>query len=280
MRNWRDSVCKAATPARVSDYRVFVGNQPSGSLAPIDAHYDRHNELIAIARPERLDADPIAGGLAIVGFVANVEEYVREMIGRILNLCPIARRNCSSKKVNLSTVLWHRDHKSMIGRTVVEHTSLAGSSDIKTALGYIGFTISSAHQVSGVLDEFDRICQLRHAFVHSGRIMPGKNADGLGIGSERIGLNLAATFSGIQEVAAVCQATTVALNNDLFELLCRRWAIDWRLEPDWSEDDSERRFNSIWLACHSKRDKDAKLVPDSMRPKTAMKLILEEFNLV
>ena len=139
-----------------------------------------------------------------------------------------------------------------MARGALEAFSLASSANVKkTLFDFLGYQVRKSDRVFGVLDEFDKVCELRHCAVHSGAIVPGKNAVKLGIAPIAGTPTLAIGFSQVQECAAVCTSLAVSLNLDLFGAIAERWATTWRNQRSWTAKTEHEHFKELWNAFYS-----------------------------
>jgi hypothetical protein len=85
------------------------------------------------------------------------------------------------KNINMGAVLWHG--QTAFSRAAFEHFSLADIDKIRTcSRDFLGFDIKKTTNTYAALDEFDKVCELRHGVVHAGGFLPGKNAIKLMVG--------------------------------------------------------------------------------------------------
>ncbi len=112
-----------------------------------------------------------------------------------------------------------------------------------------------------LLDEFDKLCQIRHAIVHSSRILAGKNAVRLNIPPSSQKVLVKTGYAQLQECASICTSCVMTMNLKLFEEMITRWAIHWRKIDDfWNSIDENHSFTDIWDVFSSEIDRtDAQL---------------------
>ena len=112
-----------------------------------------------------------------------------------------------------------------------------------------------------MLDEFDKLCQMRHAIVHSSLILAGKNAVRLNVPPNNQKVLVNTGYAQLQECASICTSCVMALNLKLFEEMMTRWAINWRKIDDfWNIIDENHYFTGMWDVFSSEIDRtDAQL---------------------
>ncbi len=107
-----------------------------------------------------------------------------------------------------------------------------------------------------LLDEFDKLCQIRHAIVHSSRILAGKNAVRLNIPPSSQKVLVKTGYAQLQECASICTSCVMTMNLKLFEEMITRWAIHWRKTDDfWNSIDENHSFTGIWDVFSSEIDR-------------------------
>lgn len=260
MVDWRRAVCRdARTPPRV-DIEHYVSEDNSPEVAPIDSFYRRFSELIRAASPSYLQSHPIAGPVFYAGIFACIEEFIRELVGRLIAICPVAQKCCSAQQIHLGSAIWHRGN--VVSRGALEHFSLAGKKNLEsTLLKFLGVKLSQRHEAFDLLDDFERLAELRHAVVHSGFVLPGKNALALGLDTTKQRRVISIGFDELQESADVISELAVALNRDLFQEFCARWSSDWRQGAFWLSKTPHQHFKSIWDIFYSVTDGGSGNIP-------------------
>ena len=256
---WHDSISQNVGPASIADIRRYV--VPSGAAAesPIDMFYRASRDLLLVGTPTFLSAHPSMGPLLMVGLVSTTENYFRDILTRVIRLCPISRAASADQAVKLGSVVWHGGVDAERG--AFEHLSFAGGDNIiSTAKKFTGYNIRR----TTVVDEFDRVCDLRHGIVHSSAILPGKNAIRLNLPATSTAQRIVVSFAELQEVADVCTSLVVSVNQELFVELCRRWNREWPLKASWLPSRSHAMFKSVWQTFHSEIDKTNGTIPSPM----------------
>ena len=67
------------------------------------------------------------------------------------------------------------------------------------------------------------------------------------------------SYALLQSAARVCTCFVQAANNELFEMLVQRWAVEWRKLPSWTQE-QEILLKTIHESFLSKRDKKNKSI--------------------
>lgn len=277
MTEWRACVCRPSSSVRVDDANAFVKESEAGrSISAIDEFYAELKRILNAVPPDYLDEHPSMGPFAFVGVVAVTEEYIRALLGSIIGVCPISQAKASGKSINLGSAVWHGS--GVLSRGAFEHMSFASADAIKKTLrDFVGVEVKKSDRVHGVLDEFETICEVRHAAVHSGVSIPGKNALKLNLykGVDRSRLSIG--FSEVQLCASICTELAVSLNLDLFQEMVRRWATEWRECASWSDSKANAQFRVIWDLFHSQFDHEKGLIQEPLTIIKCRNRALREF---
>ncbi|MHB8101440.1 MAG: hypothetical protein ACYDEF_04510 [Methanosarcina sp.] len=253
--DWRDSVNQKLGPARVSDISKYI--DPSHlpeDCSPIDRFYLSTQELLKISIPDFFEKNPLIGPLILVGFVSATENYFREIFSQLIHICPIAKHNSTDKKINIASALWYG--KNFVARGAFEDHSFASAYTItKTCKDYLGYDLKCAKKADSIFNEFDKICELRHCIVHCNSIIAGKNAIKLGLKNENDNtIKVSIDYPKLQECGLICTCLVTSVNTELFELIARRWAVDWPKLPSWDPKDEYVLFKKTWNLFYSNTD--------------------------
>lgn len=240
-----------------------------GVASPIDMYKRTVGEILAYGTDARLTESSQLGRLLFLGIVSAAEAYFRGILASCIEMCPLCRNEASARQINLGGLLWHgRDGFS---RSAFEHMSFASREDLKKATkDYLGFTLRD-EDFRSILDEYSVVCNLRHGIVHCDGFLPGRNAVQLDIPRFALPVRIVVGFEQLQSVAAVVGNLVLVLNRELFHLMCRRWAIDWRSRADWIPEEADDMFRLIWdtfrsrLEFGDRSDNDGVARSDCMR---------------
>lgn len=279
MINWKNCVNKSAGNERVQDIQSYLTNEISDYKAPIDAFYTEVKKIVMYcSNILMLEENSFLGPLLYVGIISRTENYIREILAECIKICPICKKELANRNVSLGSMMWQRNGEFENG--IFENISFSDSSAIKKELrNCLKVEINKKELLSELLDEFDKLCQMRHAIVHSSRALAGKNAIQLNIPPSSEKLSIRVGYAQLQECASICTACAMAFNLKLFEVMGQRWAVDWRRLTDfWNEEKSDEYFSKIWDAFSSVLDRSE---PDlaEMTKEECIKAIRIEYQL-
>lgn len=247
--SWRNSVNQTVGVARISDINHYVRVETPRAEAPIDIFYRSSQDLLRVGTPPFLSANPAMGPLLLVGLVSATENFFRDALARIIQICPIAKAASADQSIKLGSVVWHGAID--VERGAFDHISFADVDNVvSSSKKFIGYQI----QKSGILKEFEKICELRHSVVHSGAVIAGKNAIRLQIPATSGALRVGIGFAELQEAGDVCTTLVASVNTELFNEMARRWAVEWPKLPSWDSTQRHARFRALWEIFYSTRD--------------------------
>lgn len=279
--DWRKAVCQPALPARINDVHKYVTEASTIDESPVDAFYRTSQEILRAATLQFITNHPAVAGLFLVGLVSATENYFRDVLSRVVTLCPVAQEAAASQQIALSSVIWHGGDNAP-ERGALELKSLASAENLRKAFKDFakldGKWIEKAKTLNGAIDEFDKVCEFRHNLVHSGAVLAGRNAVALQIRGPGRAMMVAPGYAEIQEVADVCTNLVISANTELFAVLAERWAGDWRKKPNWDPGAEHALFKEIWALFRSQRDDANNTIPERVSLIRARNAIRAEFS--
>ncbi|MDR3565533.1 MAG: hypothetical protein P4N59_29415 [Negativicutes bacterium] len=279
MSDWRNSTNQSCAQERISDISTYITATSMVPKSPIDVFYKSIREILVTAVPTFFTQHPSIGPLLLVGIVSATENYFRDVLSRVIQICPIAQSSSAAKSINLGSVIWHSGVN--LERGTFEHISLAGAeSIITTCKQYLKFDIDNTGLTFAILEEYDKVCELRHSIVHSGAIIAGKNAIKLGISPCCDIITIKIGFDQLQECASICSTLVVSFNTDIFEALCKRWAVDWRRRSSWNPGKQNEIFHKLWKICFSEIDNSNGAIMERLSMVKCRNKVKQEFGLI
>jgi len=273
---WKQLISQSVGQEVLPDASTFIERKVRSTNSPIDEFYKESRALLSNITPS-LDSSTWTGSMHVVALVSTTENYFRSILALILTICNKSKKNAANHPINFGSVMWHpNDH---IERGAFEHLSFSEAKKIAEATRkYVGIELNNSDLLP-VLNEYTKVCELRHSIVHSARIMAGKNALILDIPTSQDELVISIGYGQLQNIAAVCTTLIVAYNQTMFEEMCKRWATSWRKNQSWSIDQENESMKKIWHAFHSKTDKADNTIPVKGTWVKCRNLVKKEFNL-
>lgn len=257
MINWRNCVNNSTGNERIQDIQTYLKKEITDYKAPNDEFYAEVKRIVIYSSDmHMLEENDFLGPLLYVGIISKTENYIREILAECIRLCPICKKETANRNVSLGSMMWQKNGE--FERGVFENISFSDSSAIKKELkNCLHVDIKKNDLLSELLDEFDRLCQMRHAIVHSSRVLAGKNAIQLSIPPSNEKLSIKVEYAQLQECASICTACVMAFNLKLFEVMVHRWAVDWRhLTHFWDTEKEDEYFSIIWNVFSSVIDRE------------------------
>lgn len=249
----------------MTDLRDFANVNPSApsptdpanfieayeECCPIDDFYSARTDLIRLADPH-LMANKRHGRLLLLGIISAFENYCRGILSGCIFICPHCQSISSEKTINLGGALWY-GKSGALHRSAFDLKSFADSEEVlKTFRQYVGLELKQT-VFATALGDFERLMQFRHAIVHSDGVLSGRNAIKLEIEREGRPLRVVITFDDFQNSVASISAFAETLNRELFDLFCRRWAVEWRGRADWDPAKERQKLQNFFDLFVSKR---------------------------
>ena len=213
---------------------------------PIDSYVEYSRSPLGFGTETNLKQNSYLGGLLLLGAVSAAEAYFRSIFSMILEICPISREHSAEKQINLGGVLWHGPRE--FRRSAFEHLTFCSKNDVqKHTKAYLKFDLKDS-QFRGPLDEFEKVCHLRHGLVHNAGVLPGRNAVQIGAKNHGKPVRISLDFGRLQRSIAVIDTLVLTFNRELFDEMCDRWATSWRKRSDWDGKKENEVFDFIWDA--------------------------------
>jgi hypothetical protein len=244
----------------------------------IDHFYAGTHQILTKITPDffKTYGDDMAG-LMFVGLISSTEDYFRNILGFVLATCPIARAHAADEKVQLGSLLWAKGQ--LQNRSAFEFMAFSSADNIRKALtNFAHHQVRHGGALEEMLKEYDKLCELRHAVVHSGHLVAGKNALKLALRNNGYPLKVALNYAGLQSTGAVCTALVQAANTELFEGLVGRWAKDWRRLASWDASQETKLFKTLRTGFLSRRDYNNRAIPNISERKL-LQQIRQTYNL-
>ncbi|NMY76839.1 hypothetical protein [Pseudomonas sp. WS 5071] len=249
--DWKQAVSASATTVRINDISDYVrANTEFGS--PIDMFYADRNRLLSAISPNYAQLNPTVLPLVLVGLISLTENYFREIFAGIIVQCPKAKEKSASKALNLATAWFGYGE---LEKGAFENTSFSDAETVKKNIqSLIGLQITDSSQILTPLEEFDKLCELRHAIVHSAGLLAGKNAIKLQLPRSQNSVKVTVGFSELQEAAEICTSLVCAVNLELYIHISKRWLNEWPRTAAYRNEDFNRLFKNVWNLFYSSVD--------------------------
>ena len=252
--DWHKAVCRPGATSRPPAFNAYVSVAGPSKRSPIDEYLLATEAVLKRGDPAFFASQPELSGLMLVAVVSHAENYFRELFARLLVVCPISQGKSAQRDMKLGSVIWYRS--GQLERGAFEHFSFAGSDNIiETLSRYFDIQIDQKSDPYALLQQFDLLCELRHAIVHSAGIVSGKNAMKLQLAKTRANVYVHVDFQRFQEATELCTALVCSMNIELFRKFAERWRDKWPgCIAGWNARAARERFARLWAVFASSLD--------------------------
>lgn len=237
----------------VVDADKFLKDLGDSRDSPVDGFYDYTTSLIKLGDNEFLQEDPIHGRLLLLGLIGAAEHYFRSTLAGLITRCPLCQQCAGSHLVPLSAVSYYSRDTLPYG--LLEGVSLSSADEIRRRTSKLTpFSITERSSVDVALNQFDMLCQLRHAAIHARGELGVRNmlCMGIRISDDSKQQTLAIAFPTFQAAVAVCRSAVQAYNRFMFEAVVTEWIGAPVFQGTWAVD--KARFEDLFNLFRSRRD--------------------------
>ena len=216
----------------------------------IDDYFARGDFLVQQSIEPTFGSSPELLRLLLLGLLSATESYFRSILASLLELCPFSREHSKPQVFTLGAADYYKGRQ--LGLAILEQKPLSGAAEVRKHTEKLtGFNIRQGSSVEAALRDFDKLCHLRHAAVHSYGEFGGHNLRVLELEPEsRSCLNL--DRFKFQRLIGASHNVVRAYNGFLFENVVGRWIDKCFLNGTWQED--REQFRSLFMAFRSKHD--------------------------
>lgn len=167
----------------------------------------------------------VKANLAIIGIVSGVESYFRAIIRRVLISDEDSRAHSYRNKVSYGAVLFHLSH--LLPEALLEDsTFISKETIVKNVKNFLGLPINPQQipALDAALDEFEKVCHLRHCIAHRSGLLGSKNAIELGLEkfSSYLEKPISPTLDSVNNVFNICQNLVLEFNDQIFDCIITR----------------------------------------------------------
>lgn len=190
----------------------------ASSASAYDEFQTQFTDLIRVAGEAK---DPLMVRLCLLGMTSITEEYFRAVLSGITRICPKSYVKAAKESISVAASLYYP--KDGMGYALIEHLSLSDADAIKKqTIRLCDLQIPDSSSLSEALKEFDKVCHLRHAAIHSNGRLSALNAVNIGIAGDAT-FKIALTLTSFQDIAEICLNTVRAYNRFIWEKTLDRW---------------------------------------------------------
>jgi hypothetical protein len=231
----------------------FDGAYIETNNSPIDNCIEKIEQLNLIhaqysANPASADNMSTTYNLILLGYISAIESYIRETVRKIIIIDKISRIACELEEINYGAAINYPKH--LLPEVILEKASFASKKNIIDSFKkFLGLEGHQPDELIKTLDEFEKICHLRHCIVHRFGKLGSQNAIKFGLDSHSsiIEKPLKLDVNMAYDLSIICTNTVLVVNRYLFNKILERTAVKhtnfwtWDLRKDKSK--FEKYFN-------------------------------------
>ena len=216
---------------------LFDNTHTHQSISPIDLFFNQTNKLNTFLLPDNYDHT--LANLVLLGYISAVESYFRAIVRKCILVDKISQQKSSEQTLTYGAATYHTS--DMLPEALLEQISFANKKNIaKCFQDYLDINMQPSTELSSILGEFEKICQLRHCIVHRFSFLGSNNAMKLGLESHSslIEKPIRIEYEHIQDIFSCLDLTVRVCNNFLFRKIITRayesatlsWSWDYRID--------------------------------------------------
>lgn len=249
--------CCAPARTNAVDWPGFLGpRNASDKSSPIDAFYESQTLLIrSAAAIDQAGFDAavksLIAGQLFLGYVSATELYLRQTIATLVKLCPVTRRMNSDQALAFGAVdFYSRDDLAM---ALTEQVSFTETGKIRNQLKTrLGIDVQGKNSLERAINDFETVCQLRHALVHSHGRMSSRNASQFLAMTTARDSQARFDIAGLDDAASVSVNLVREVNLEVLRHVVWTWIQSGELDGDRRR--TRRRLSRLLAAVASARD--------------------------
>lgn len=239
--------------------RMFNIQYSEPDSSAIDTFIVKTRELNKLIGFTKTKADPDDNSnthlfnLILLGYISAVESFFRKLLRQLITVDEASKKECETRTLTYGAAISYE--REMLPESLLENCTFIARQTIKEALkNFLGLKNTFPREVDDNLEQYEKICQIRHCVVHRFGHLGSKNAIELGLKNHEKFLNkpVKMSFDDLQEIFLICNNTVKAVNNYLFKEILLRAAHYWK----WNYDEDEMKFKEYFDIFFSKESND------------------------
>lgn len=236
--------CDATTISSFVTSSCFNGAYVETNNSPIDNCLEKIDQLNLIhtqysANPASAINMPTTYNLILLGYISAIESYIREVVRKTIISDNISRIACELEEINYGAAINYPKH--LLPEVILEKASFASKKNIIDSFKkFLGLEGHQPDELIKTLEEFEKICHLRHCIVHRFGKLGSQNAIKFGLDSHSnlIEKPLLLDINMAYDLSIICTNTVLVVNKYLFNKILERTATKqnniwtWDLRKD------------------------------------------------
>ena len=197
------------------------------------------------------------GQIMLLGYVSAVESYFRQVFRSIINCDVGARKSCMQKSLDYGAAYSYAiKSPDLLPEALLEkYTFIKKDVIVNVIDDFLGIKINLPDELTTSLNEFERICHLRHCAVHRFGRLGSMNAIFLGLEEhgDKIDLPIKLESKDLVQIAAICSNLVKIANNTLFDLLLFRSVNNKTIDWQWDLRKDRKHFKMYFDLFYSNK---------------------------
>jgi len=187
--------------------------------------------------------------LLVLGYVSAVESYLRGIIRELVRIDIASAKECENKEITYGAAIAYKT--AMLPEALLENCSFASKKNISESIKkFLGISINKVENpdLDKTLDDFSKVCQIRHCIVHRFGHLGSKNAIEFGLNQHKklLGKPVKLDFDLLQQIFLICNNTVKILNNFLFQKVLTRTVEKNYYQWSWNFHDDKKEFKKYF----------------------------------
>ncbi|MCU0286949.1 MAG: hypothetical protein MUF15_11190 [Acidobacteria bacterium] len=183
-----------------------------------------------------------------------MESYLREIIRKLVIIDIPSQKKCEDKSITYGAATAYSNE--MLPDALLENCSFAGKKNIVTSLAnFLGINMQQRTDpdLDNILENFSKVCQVRHCLVHRFGQFGSINAIELGLRQheEFLGKPIRLNYQTLQVIFVICSNTVKELNNFLFREILSRTVKENCCNWSWDFDTDRETFEKYFAVFSS-----------------------------
>ena len=238
-----DTLTLCASPRTThADWASCLSEEPGGATdvgSPIDEFYAKHEGLTAlggmIGASMRPDLAPVLADQLLLGYVSATELYFRRLLAATARICPEVRRLAQDVEIAFGALDFYP--RNEIEYSLTEKVTLTERGKVRSLLeSRFALPVNQHAELERAIDQFETLCNLRHALVHSGGIVNSRNAKNLGHERKGSACRVQLGTAELQLAASVCVDLVRAAHDEVAKHTLWSWIRTGHLKGNRSQD--------------------------------------------
>jgi hypothetical protein len=208
------------------DSSVYFQEIEVNDCSPVQRFFNQRELLTTILGAESdLLEWRMKANLVTIGIVSSVETYFRSVIRKCLLIDDESRSSSYRNKVSYGAVLFHGPE--LLPEALLEESTFLNKGNIiKNMNNFLGIELNLKREPDLIkaLEEYEKVCHLRHCIAHRSGHLGSKNAIELGLEtfSQHLEQPISLTLDAVNNVFNICQNCVLECNDYIFESLLSR----------------------------------------------------------